>query len=319
MKMVVLDGYALNPGDLSWEGIRQFGELIVYDRTPVEMIVERAKEADIIFTNKTPIRQSVLDQLPSLKYIGVLATGYNIVDTQAARAKGIPVANIPGYGTHSVVQMVFALLLEHCMHVQKHSDAVRNLKWANAKDWCFWDFPLQELLGKTMGIIGFGTIGQEVANVATAFGMQIMGCSRTQTDQSHRKNFQWVSLPELLQMSDVVSIHCPLTEETNGMINQTSLRTMKPSAFLINTSRGPVIVDQDLADALNESVIAGAGIDVLSVEPPSAYNPLFTAKNCLITPHIAWSATEARIRLMDILEKNVAGFLQGNPVNVVNG
>ncbi|MDE3251703.1 MAG: D-2-hydroxyacid dehydrogenase [Bacteroidota bacterium] len=318
MKMVVLDGYALNPGDLSWEGIRQFGELTVYDRTPPERIVERAKEADIVFTNKTPLPQSVLDQLPSLKYIGVLATGYNIVDTEAAKAKGIPVTNIPGYGTHSVVQMVFALLLEHCMHVQRHSDAVRDLKWARSKDWCFWDFPLQELSGKTMGIIGFGSIGQEVANVATAFGMQIMGCSRTRSDQSHRKNFQWVDLPDLLSGSDVVSIHCPLTRDTQGMINQKSLHTMKPNAFLINTSRGPVVIDQDLADALNDGVIAGAGIDVLSVEPPSADNPLFTAKNCLITPHIAWSAKEARVRLMEILEQNVAGFLQGNPVNVVN-
>lgn len=317
--MVVLDGYALNPGDLSWEGIRQFGELTVYERTPVEMIVERAIHADILFTNKTPISESVLAQLPALKYIGVLATGFNIVDTRAAKAKGIPVANIPGYGTHSVVQMVFALLLEHCMHVQRHSDAVRDMKWAKSKDWCFWDFPLQELYGKTMGIIGLGTIGQEVANVASAFGMQVMAYSRTQTDQSHRKSFQWVDLPDLLQMSDIVSIHCPLTPETKGMINRESLHTMKPSAFLINTSRGPVVIDQDLADALNEGVIAGAGIDVLSVEPPSADNPLFTAKNCLITPHIAWSAKEARVRLMGILEKNVAGFLQGNPINVVNG
>lgn len=318
MKMVVLDGYALNPGDLSWEGIRQFGELTVYDRTPVERIVERAKDADIVFTNKTPIQSAILEQLPTLKYIGVLATGYNIVDTLAARAKGIPVTNIPGYGTHSVVQMVFALLLEHCMHVQRHSDAVRDLKWAKSKDWCFWDFPLQELYGKTMGIIGMGTIGQEVARVANAFGMQILGFSRTQKDQSQLKSFRWASLPNLLQMADVVSIHCPLTPETRGMINRTSLHTMKSNAFLINTSRGPVVIDQDLADALNETVIAGAGIDVLSVEPPSEDNPLFTAKNCLITPHIAWSAKEARIRLMEILEKNVAGFLQGNPVNVVN-
>lgn len=318
MKMVVLDGYALNPGDLSWEGIRQFGELTVYDRTPVERIVERAKDADIVFTNKTPIQSAILDQLPTLKFIGVLATGYNIVDTLAARAKGIPVTNIPGYGTHSVVQMVFALLLEHCMHVQRHSDAVRDLKWAKSKDWCFWDFPLQELYGKTMGIIGMGTIGQEVARVANAFGMQVLGFSRTQTDQSQLKSFRWASLPELLQMADVVSIHCPLTPETRGMINRTSLHTMKSNAFLINTSRGPVVIDQDLADALNETVIAGAGIDVLSVEPPSEDNPLFTAKNCLITPHIAWSAKEARIRLMEILEKNVAGFLQGSPVNVVN-
>lgn len=318
MKMVVLDGYALNPGDLSWEGIRQFGELTVYDRTPVERIVERAKDADIVFTNKTPIQSAILDQLPTLKYIGVLATGYNIVDTLSARARGIPVTNIPGYGTHSVVQMVFALLLEHCMHVQRHSDAVRDLKWAKSKDWCFWDFPLQELYGKTMGIIGMGTIGQEVARVANAFGMQVLGFSRTQKDQSHLKSFRWASLPDLLQMADVVSIHCPLTPETRGMINRTSLHTMKSNAFLINTSRGPVVIDQDLADALNETVIAGAGIDVLSVEPPSEDNPLFTAQNCLITPHIAWSAKEARIRLMEILEKNVAGFLQGSPVNVVN-
>ncbi|HEY1010039.1 MAG: D-2-hydroxyacid dehydrogenase [Daejeonella sp.] len=318
MKIVVLDGYTLNPGDISWDGISELGDLKVHDRTPEDKIVERAGDAEIIFTNKTPLREGILKELPHLKYIGVLATGYNVVDIDYATAHGIVVANIPGYGTASVVQMTMALLLELCLHVQEHSDSVRKGDWAASPDFCYWKFPLVELAGKTMGIIGFGDIGSSVADVATAFGMNIIGSSRTQSDQSARKNFKWAEVPELLRESDVVSIHCPLLPETKGLINSESLRTMKPSSFLLNTSRGPIVVDQDLANALNNNIIAGAGIDVLSVEPPPVDSPLFRAKNCIITPHIAWATKEARSRLMDIAEKNLISFLEGKPVNVVN-
>lgn len=313
-----MDGYALNPGDLSWDGLQQFGELKVYDRTPLDKIAERAADAEIVFTNKTPIKEDVLKALTSLKFVGVLATGYNIVDTQFAKSKGIIVANVPGYGTASVVQMTFALLLELCQRVQKHSDVVMDGKWSQSADWCFWDFPLVELSGKTMGIIGFGNIGQQVADVATAFGMNILGHSRTMKEQSDRKNFKWAEVEELLKASDVVSIHCPLSDETRGLINKNTLRLMKPSAFLLNTARGPIIVEPDLADALNNAVIAGAGLDVLSTEPPAADNPLFKAKNCVITPHIAWATREARERLMNITVKNLEAFIEGKPVNVVN-
>lgn len=318
MKIVILDGYTLNPGDLNWDGLKALGDVEVYDRTPADKVVERAAGAEIVFTNKTPVGEEALNQLNSLKYIGVLATGYNIVNTEAAKQRGIVVANVPGYGTPSVVQLTVALLLELCLHVQRHSDAVMEGRWATSKDWCFWDYPLVELSGKTIGIIGFGTIGQGVADVATALGMQVVGSSRTQTVQSHRRNFRWVELPELLQQSDVVSIHCPLTPETKGLLNKETLKLMKPSAFLLNTSRGPIIVDEDLADALNNEVIAGAGIDVLSVEPPPKDNPLFGAKNCIVTPHIAWASKEARERLMNTTVANLQAFRDGNPVNVVN-
>lgn len=318
MKIVILDGYTLNPGDLSWDELKKFGDVVIHDRTPADKVVERAEDAEVIFTNKTPVGEEVIKQLPSLRFIGVLATGYNIVNTEAAKAKGIIVANVPGYGTASVVQMTFALLLELCLHVQRHSDAVKDGKWSRSADFCFWDYPLIELAGKTIGIIGFGSIGQQAGDVATAFGMNIIGNSRHRTDQSHRPNFKWAEIPELLVQSDVVSIHCPLLPETKGLINKECLQTMKKSAFLLNTSRGPIIVDEDLADALNNDVIAGAGIDVLSAEPPPKKNPLFTAKNCIITPHIAWATKEARTRLMGIAVTNLSAFLSGSPVNVVN-
>ena len=318
MKIVILDGYTLNPGDLSWDELKQSGDVEIHDRTPQEKVVERAKDAEVVFTNKTPLGEDLLKQLPRLKFIGVLATGYNIINIEVAKQQGIVVSNVPGYGTPSVVQMTFALLMELTLHVQHHSNTVREGKWSASKDFCYWDYPLVELANKTLGIIGFGDIGGKVADVATAFGMSIIGNSRTQTDQSHRKNFRWVSVTELLKQSDVVSIHCPLTPETKGLINKENLQLMKPSAYLLNTSRGPVIVDQDLADALNNDVIAGAGIDVLSTEPPPAGNPLFTAKNCIITPHIAWATKEARSRLMDITVNNLNAFLKGEPVNVVS-
>jgi glycerate dehydrogenase len=318
MKIVVLDGYTLNPGDLSWDALTQLGDVTVHDRTPYNQVVSRCAGAAIVLTNKTPLDKAILNQLPDLKYVGVLATGYNIVDTAVCKQKGIVVSNVPGYGTGAVAQFVFALLLELCLHVQKHSDAVLDGKWSNSKDFSFWDYSLIELAGKTLGIVGFGTIGQKVADIATAFDMKVIATGRRQTDQSHRQNFKWVSLHELLGTADVVSIHCPLTPETQGLINTENLKKMKPSAFLINTSRGPIINDADLAHALNNNIIAGAGIDVLSKEPPLADNPIFTAKNCIITPHIAWAAIEARARLMATVTTNLKAFIAGPPVNVVN-
>lgn len=318
MKMVVLDGYTLNPGDISWDELEKRGILTVYERTAPEDIITRAKEASVLFTNKVPLTASTLAQLPGLKYIGVLATGYNIVDTEAAKKQNIIVSNAPGYSTSSVAQLVFAFILEQAHRIQWHSDAVRQGDWTRSPDFCFWKFPLTELAGKTIGIIGFGTIGQQVANIAEAFGMNVIAQSRSVTDQTHRKRFHWVSLPELFAQSDFISIHCPLTEETKGLINRRNLSLMKRSAFLINTSRGPIVNDIDLAEALNNELISGAGIDVLSVEPPGIDNPLLKARNALITPHFAWATKEARTRLMDITVKNLDAFLQARPRNVVN-
>ena len=318
MTIVVLDGFTLNPGDLNWSEIEKLGELKVYDRTSYELTAERCAGAEIILTNKAPVGKDVLEKLPSLRYIGVTATGFNIIDTDTAKKNKVVVTNVPGYGTNSVVQMTFSLLLELCLHVQKHSDAVRAGKWSASPDFCFWDFPLIELAGKTMGIIGFGDIGEKVGDLATAFGMKLMGNRRHPTDQAHRKNFRWASVNEILESADVVSIHCPLSPETKGLINKGSLQRMKKTAFLLNTSRGPIIVENDLAEALNKEMIAGAGIDVLSVEPPPRDNPLLKAKNCIITPHIAWATKEARIRLMDTATENLKSFLAGKPVNVVN-
>lgn len=318
MKIVVLDGYTLNPGDLSWDALNQLGDVTIHDRTPHAEIVTRCAGADVVLTNKTPLDEATLNQLPQLKYVGVLATGYNIINTEVCKNKGIIVSNVPGYSTPAVAQFVFAFLLELCLHVQKHSDAVMDGKWSRSADFSFWDYPLTELAGKTLGIIGFGTIGKKVADIAAAFDMNVIATSRRQTEQSHRENFTWVSMDELLRQADMVSIHCPLTPETQGLINTENLKKMKPSAFLINTSRGPIINDADLAAALNTGIIAGAGIDVLSTEPPAANNPLFNARNCIITPHIAWAATEARARLMAIVVNNLRAFISNNPVNVVN-
>lgn len=318
MKIVVLDGHTLNPGDLSWDRIKIFGDTIIYDRTPAELIQERSKGADIIFTNKTPLGEDIFSQSPKLKYIGILATGYNIVDIEAAKRRNIVVTNIPTYGTLSVAQMTFALLLELCHHVQNHSDAVHRDEWANCDDFCFWNYPLIELAGKTMGIIGFGRIGQKVADVASALGMNIIGYDTYNCDQSQRKNFRWVELDELFRESDVISLHCPLFPATKELINKAALAKMKKTAFLINTARGPLIADVDLAEALNAGAIAGAGLDVLSVEPPKVDNPLLKAKNCIITPHISWATKEARERLMDIAARNLERFLEGKADNVVN-
>jgi glycerate dehydrogenase len=318
MKIVVLDGYTLNPGDLLWDNLFNLGDVVLYNRTLSNKIIERSVDAEVLITNKTPLSEEIINSLPKLKYIGVLATGYNIVDITAAKRRNIIVTNVPSYSTLSVAQLTFALLLELCHHVQRHSDSVMDGKWAESVDFSYWDFPLIELSEKTFGIIGFGNIGKKVADIATVFGMNIIAASRHQTDQSARKNFRWAAINEVLKQSDVVSIHCPLIPETKGLINAESLKRMKRSAFLLNTSRGPVVVEQDLADALNNGLIAGAGIDVLSIEPPSKNNPLFNAKNCLITPHFAWATKEARERLMDIAVNNVVSFINGKPVNVVN-
>lgn len=317
MKIVVLDGYTLNPGDLSWDRLFSLGEVVIYERTPADKIIERSAHAAVLITNKTPLTEESLNRLPGLKYIGVLATGYNVVDTAAAKQKNIIVTNVPSYSTMSVAQLTFALLLELCHHVQKHSDSVMDGKWAQSPDFSYSHFPLIELSGKTIGIIGFGNIGKKVADIATVFGMNIIAASRNRSDQSDRKNFRWGEINEVLELADIVSIHCPLLPETKGLINADRLKRMKRSAFLINTSRGPVVVEKDLAQALNDGTIAGAGLDVLSLEPPSEGNPLFTAKNCIITPHIAWATKEARVRLMDIAVDNVEAFLSGKPVNVV--
>ncbi len=318
--IVALDGHTLNPGDLSWSRWQEYGEVVIFPRTPydTDSIAGRCPAAQAILTNKVPLTAETLARLPALQYIGVTATGYNMVDTVAAKRQGIIVTNVPGYGTASVVQMTFALLLELTLHVQRHSDSVMQGKWSRSPDFCFWDYPLVELAGKTLGIIGMGHIGNKVADVATAFGMQVVGNSRTRTDQSHRRNFSWATIPELLERSDVVSIHAPLLPETKGLINKGTLDLMKPTAFLLNTSRGPIIVEADLAQALNSGRIAGAAIDVLSAEPPPITNPLFEAKNCIITPHISWATAEARTRLMEGALANLAAWLSGNPLNVVN-
>jgi len=317
MKIVVLDGYCLNPGDLSWDGARAFGETLVFDRTPGGEVVQRAAGAEIAFTNKTPMPAEVLRQLPELRYIGVLATGYNVVDVEAARRQGIVVTNIPTYGTASVAQFVFALLLELCHNVKLHAEAVRAGEWTRSADWCFTKAPLVELAGLTMGIVGFGRIGRAVGKIADAMGMQVAAADTNRSAAPPYASFRWMELEELLAAADVVSLHAPLVAETRGMIDARALEHMKPSAFLINTSRGPLVVDQDLADALNAGKLAGAAVDVVSQEPPAADSPLLTARNCLVTPHIAWATRAARARLMDEAVRNLAAFVAGETRNVV--
>ena len=317
MKIVVLDGYCLNPGDLSWDALHALGDVEVHDRTPAAQAGERARGAAIVLTNKTPLPADVLARLPELRYIGVLATGYSIVDVAAARAQGIVCTNIPTYGTASVAQFAFALLLELCHHVGAHSDAVRAAEWSRNPDWCFWNSPLVELAGKTMGIVGFGRIGRATAKIADALGMRVIANDALRENAPDYEGFRWADAEELLRTSDVVSLHVPLFPETKHMINECSLGWMKESALLINTSRGPLIHDHDLAAALNSGRIAGAGLDVLSVEPPAETNPLLSARNCIVTPHIAWATREARTRLMEIAVGNISAFLAGNTRNVI--
>jgi len=320
MKIVVLDGYTLNPGDLNWDGVKQFGELTVYDRTGFapENVIKTIGDAEVIFTNKTPLSKAVLENVPSVKYIGVLATGYNVVDTAAAKELGIIVTNIPTYGTTAVAQFSMALLLELCHHVGAHADAVKKGDWTNSVDFCFWNYPLIELAGKNIGMIGFGRIGQATAKVAQAFGLNILAYDSYQNPALESDTCKYVSLDELLAQSDFISLHCPLMDSTMGIINKDSIAKMKDGVMIINTSRGPLVVEQDLCDALNSGKVAGAAVDVVSAEPIAAANPLLQAKNCIITPHIAWAPKESRSRLMNIAADNLAAFISGSPVNVVN-
>lgn len=318
MKIVVLDGYGLNPGDLSWAELEKLGEVTVYDRTSPEDLLSRAKEAEILLTNKTVIDCESISQLPELKYIGVLATGYNVVDIEAARSRGITVTNIPAYSTDSVAQMVFALLLAITNEVEHYTSDNRAGRWSRNADFCYWDSPLIELSGKTFGIIGLGHIGSKVARIASAFGMNVIAFTSKNQDELPYGIMKAESLESMLRESDVVSLHCPLTETTRQMINATTLSGMKSSAILINTGRGQLVDENALADALNKGVLRGAGVDVLSCEPPESDNPLLYARNCYVTPHIGWATVEARQRLMNIAVKNVADFINGIPSNVVN-
>ena len=316
IKIAVLDGFTLNPGDLSWDGIKKLGKCSIYERTPPGLTVERAKHAEVIFTNKVVFDKKVIEQLPNLKYIGVLATGYNVVDINAAKNAGIIVTNIPAYSTNSVAQMVFSHILNFTQNVAIHAESVKNGDWAKSIDFAYWKTPQTELAGKTLGIIGFGKIGQAVAKIALAFGMKVIFNNRS-LKRTEIKAVQ-VELETVFSESDFISINCPLTEENAGFINRSALAKMKKTAFLINTGRGPLINESDLAEALNNETIAGAGLDVLSLEPASPDNPLPKAKNCFITPHIAWATYEARTRLMEIATKNLTAFLEGNPQNVVS-
>ena len=320
MKIVVLDGHTENPGDLSWEGLEKIGDTTVYDRTSVNdkaEIIKRIGNAEIVIVNKTPISADVIDACKSIKYVGVLATGYNVVDIDAAKENGIVVCNIPTYGTTAVAQFAIALLLEVCHHIGHHSKAVHNGRWAESIDWCFWDYPLIELAGKTMGVIGFGRIGQATAKIAKALGMNIIAVDEYQNDTG-KEIGEYVTLDELLAKSDVISLHCPLFPSTEGIINKDSIAKMKDGVIILNNSRGPLIVEQDLADALNSGKVYAAGLDVVSTEPITNDNPLLSAKNCIITPHISWAPKESRQRLMDIAVDNVNAFVNGSPVNVVN-
>ena len=319
MKIVILDGYTENPGDLSWDGLRAFGDVTVYDRTPYETaeIIKRIGDAEIVITNKTPLGREVLDACPAIRFIAVLATGYNVVDVKAAREKGIPVSNVPAYGTASVAQYAIALLLEITSRVAHHSEAVHAGRWEHAQDWTFWDYPLIELAGKTMGIVGFGRIGQTTGKIAKALGMTVLAAGSRETEAG-RAIAEYVDLDTLYARSDVIALHCPLFPETKNMINRESIAKMKDGVILINNSRGGLIVEQDLADALNAGKVLAAGVDVVSTEPIRGDNPLLTAKNCFITPHISWAPKEARQRILDCTEENLRGFLAGSPVNVVN-
>ena len=319
MKIVVLDGFTENPGDLSWAELEKLGELTVYDRTPYENeeIIRRIGDAEIVFTNKCPVSKETIDACPGLKFISVLATGYNIVDYKYAAEKGIPVSNVPAYGTASVGQFAIALLLEICHHVQHHSEAVHSGRWEANPDWCFWDYPLIELTGKTMGIIGFGRIGQTTGRIAKAMGMKIL-VSGSRPTEAGREIAEYVELERLFAESDVIALHCPLFPETQGIINRENIEKMKDGVIIINNSRGGLVVEQDLADALNSGKVYAAGLDVVSTEPIKRDNPLLGAKNCLITPHISWAPKEARQRIMDCSAENLKAFLEGKPVNVVN-
>ena len=317
MKIVILDGYATNPGDLSWDELKQLGDCTIYDRTLPEEVVERAQGAEIVLTNKTQLRADQMAALPELKFIGVLATGYNIVDTEAARERGILVSNIPAYSTNSVAQLVFAHLLNIAQQVQHHNEAVHSGRWSSCSDFCFWDMPLLELHGLKMGIVGLGNTGMATARIALGFGMEVYAYT-SKSPLQLQAEIHKMELDELFSECDVVSLHCPLNAQTLGLVNAQRLQLMKPTAILINTARGPLVDEAALAEALNAGKLAAAGLDVLSQEPPKADNPLLTARHCYLTPHIAWGSTAARQRLMQILIGNVKAYLEGHPVNIVN-
>ncbi|MGN0907377.1 MAG: D-2-hydroxyacid dehydrogenase [Bullifex sp.] len=322
MKIVVLDGYTENPGDLSWEELSKLGELTVYDRTPIAdtaEIISRIGDAEVVITNKTPVSKEVFQSCPSVKYVSLLATGYNVVDTAYAKAIGVPVSNVPSYGTDSVSQFAIALLLELCHHIGHHSDAVHGGRWENNTDWCFWDYPLIELAGKTLGIIGFGRIGHRTGVIAKALNMNVIVNDSFVNPAFEAEGFRYADRDTLYAASDVIALHCPLFPDTEGLINRESISKMKDGVLIINNSRGPLIVEQDLADALNSGKVGGAALDVVSTEPIRHDNPLLHAKNCIITPHMSWGAKEARARIMDITVENVKAFISGSPKNVVNG
>ena len=317
MKIVVLDGHALNPGDLSWDFLKQFGDVTVYERTPDELIVPRIGDADMILLNKCPITAATLDACPSVKLICVLATGYNVVDTAAAKERGIPVCNVPDYGTAAVAQFTFALLLELCHQVGHHAQTVREGKWCESPDFCYWDTPQMELAGKTLGVIGFGRIGRAVGKIANAFGMKVIAYNRSQCEEGKAIG-SYVNLEELLTTADIISLHCPLSAENTGMINAEAIRKMKDGAILINTARGPLVEEAAVCAALENGKLRGYGCDVISEEPMKVHNPLKNAPNCIVTPHMAWAPIESRKRIQDCTERSIKAFLEGNPINTVN-
>lgn len=321
MKIVVLDGYTLNPGDLKWDLLERMGECTVYERTPLEdeeEIISRIGQADIVFTNKTPITESVFEACPQLQYVGVLATGYNVIDVKAASKRNIPVANIPSYGTAAVGQFAIAMLLEICHHIGHHNQAVHNGEWENSADWCFWDYPLIELDQKIMGIIGYGRIGQTTGRIAQALGMNVLAYDTIKNQVLENEQCRYAELDEVLEKADVIVLHCPLFPETEGIINRESIGKMKDGVIILNNSRGPLIVEKDLADALKSGKVLAAALDVVSTEPIKGNNPLLEAPNCIITPHISWAPKEARQRLLDIAIENLKCFKEGKPVNIVN-
>jgi glycerate dehydrogenase len=318
MKIVILDGHAINPGDLSWDALRSLGSLEVFDRTPESLIVPRAREAEALLTTRVPLSAQTVIQLKQLRYLGAIFTGYDEIDLKAARKLNLIVTNVPTYATASVAQLVFALLLELCHHVALHNAATHAGEWSRCPDFSFWKTPLIELQDKTMGIVGFGRIGRHVAEIAVAMGMRVIAANAHRSDAPNWPGFRWCDFDELMSAADVVSLHCPLLPQTRGMINTASLSRMKSGSFLINTSRGPLVVEQDLADALNQGRLAGAAVDVLSDEPPSFNNPLLHSENCIVTPHIAWATKEARTRLIELAATNLRAFLDGHPINVVN-
>lgn len=317
LKAVILDGYTENPGDISWENIENLVDLTVYPRTPKEKVLERAKDAEILIVNKVSVTKELIEQLPKLKFVATLATGYNQIDCETLKEKGIPVSNIPAYSTNAVAQMVFAYVLGLINKVQEYTEDVKSGTWSKCQDFCYWNSPLYELDGKMFGVIGFGKIGKRVCEIANAFGMKTLAFTPS-GKKDGVENVVFTDMDTVLKSADFISVHCPLTEKTKGLINKEFISKMKKNAYIINTARGPVANEKDVAEALKNGTLAGYGTDVLSTEPPALDNPLLNAPNCLITPHIAWAAYETRLRLMGILEENIKAYLSGNPINVVN-